>query len=146
MNDLLDQLKAEHRQVQKILDEMTQSSTDHGRRKELLTQFEREITGHMAGEERIFYPSLEQHKDTKPQALEAEEEHNVAKVVLGQLRETATDNERWLAKANVLKELIDHHIDEEEKELFKSAKKVLSKDDFERMLPEYESERDAKRH
>ncbi len=139
MSGLLDQLKKEHRQVQSMLEEMTrESGTSATRRKELLSEFEREIQGHMAGEERVFYPLLQKTGDAKSRALESEEEHSVTKVLLGQLRQTSPDSERWLAKANVLKEMINHHIEEEENELFKSAQKILSKEDMEQMLTEYQ--------
>lgn len=139
MAGLLDQLKKEHRQVQSMLDEMTrESGTSVSRRKELLSEFEREIQGHMTGEEHVFYPLLQKSGDARSRALESEEEHNVTKVLLGQLRQTSPDNERWLAKARVLKEMVNHHIEEEENELFKSAQKILSKEDMEQMLTDYQ--------
>ena len=139
MNNLLEQLKREHRQVQSILNEMTkESGTSANRRTELLSEFEREITGHMAGEERVFYPIFEKSGQAKSRAMESEEEHNVTKVLLGQLRQTSPDDERWLAKAKVLKEMINHHIQEEENELFKTAHKILNDEDLQQILTDYQ--------
>jgi predicted transcriptional regulator len=60
-------------------------------------------------------------------ALESVEEHQIVKQLLQELAESDQD-EQWEAKLKVLQENVEHHVQEEEKEIFKKAQKVLSKD------------------
>lgn len=79
----------------------------------------------MRGEESYFYPVLEKEKDTGDMTLEAFEEHHVSKTVVHELSEMPSGDIHWMPKVKVLRELIDHHVQEEENELFPKAKDVL---------------------
>jgi hemerythrin-like domain-containing protein len=81
-------------------------------------------------EEEIFYPKYRDagSKEQAKMYFEALEEHRAAEeLVLPDLLETAPDSEQFSGRAKVLKELIEHHIEEEETELFKQAKELLDK-------------------
>ncbi|MGH9763361.1 MAG: hemerythrin domain-containing protein, partial [Blastocatellia bacterium] len=81
---------------------------------------------HAAIEEEIFYPALEQAEETRSIALEAIEEHRIVKELLAALTSLSKDSEEWTAKMTVLKENVEHHVEEEENEMFKKARKVLT--------------------
>jgi hemerythrin-like domain-containing protein len=86
---------------------------------------------HARIEETIFYPALENADETRDITLEAFEEHRLVKQLLGELQSMGKDEEEWTAKFTVLKENIEHHVEEEEGEMFTKARKVLSEEDAE---------------
>jgi len=83
-------------------------------------------------EEQIFYPVLEKADESRDITLEAFVEHRLVKQLLGELEAEAKDDETWTAKFTVLKEQV-HHVEEEEGEMFKKARKVLSREEIEEL-------------
>ncbi len=75
---------------------------------------------------RYFNPALKKETETRDITLEGFEEHKVVKTLLGELETLGKDQEEWTAKFTVLKENIEHHVEEEEGEMFTKARKVLS--------------------
>ena len=125
-------LKADHKKVAGILEKLD-STTERGvkTREELFTQLKTELDVHTRIEETIFYPALEEAKETRDITLEAFEEHRLVKQLLGELEAMSKDQEEWTAKFAVLKENVEHHVEEEESEMFPKARKVLSEDQAE---------------
>ena len=129
--DAMSLLKEDHRKVKKILAEL-ESTTERGvkTREELFTKVKQELVVHEAIEEEIFYPALKEHPKTKDIALEAYEEHHVVDTVMAEIEGVAYDDEKWGAKFTVMKENLEHHIEEEEGEMFKQAKQVFDQDEL----------------
>ena len=126
--DAIALLKEDHRRFKKLLgegDETTERAVKT--RKELLEKLVAELKAHEKIEEEIFYPALQQHEKVKEVVLEGYEEHHVADLIVAELRATDPRDERWGAKFSVLKENIEHHIEEEEGEMFKKARAILDK-------------------
>ena len=67
------------------------------------------------------------------------EEHSLAAYQFSVVEKTGIDNETWDAKFSVLKEVLTHHLDEEEKEFFKLAKETLKKDEREEKYDPFEN-------
>ena len=63
-------------------------------------------------------------------ALEAYEEHHVVDMVMGEIETTAPSDETWMAKFMVMKENLEHHIEEEEGEMFKQAQQVFDDEEL----------------
>ncbi|HEX7224970.1 MAG TPA: hemerythrin domain-containing protein [Candidatus Limnocylindria bacterium] len=129
--DALELLKADHDKVKKLLsegDETTERAVKT--RAELLATIKQELTIHEDIEETIFYPALKEHPKAKEIVLEAYEEHNVVDTVMAELEATDVADERWGAKFTVMKENIEHHIEEEEGEMFKQARSVFELDEL----------------
>jgi hemerythrin-like domain-containing protein len=130
--DAISLLKQDHEKVRGLLTKL-ESAAGKRREKaqELVTQIDRELAIHTQIEEEIFYPAFRdavRSKDDKKMYYEAKEEHHVVKLVLPEVKEDQEyADEEFAAKAKVLKELVEHHADEEEKEMFPKAKKVLDK-------------------
>ena len=127
-------LKADHEKVAGILekiDETTERATKG--REELFAQLKNELDVHARIEEEILYPTLEEYEETKAIALEAYEEHALVKQLLEELASAPKDDEQWTAKFTVLKENVEHHVEEEEGEMFEKARKVLRKDEIEEL-------------
>ena len=124
-------LKDDHEKVAWILEkiEATTERATKGR-EELFAQLKNELDVHTRIEETILYPTLEEYDETRDISLEAYEEHAVVKRLLEELESAPKDDEQWTAKFTVLKENIEHHVEEEEGEMFKKARKVLSEDEI----------------
>ena len=129
--DAITMLKADHDKVKKLLTEL-ESTTERGvkTREELFATIKGELSIHEVIEEEIFYPALKSHPKAKDIVLEGYEEHHIADVIVRELHQVATDDEQWGAKFKVLKESIEHHIKEEEGEMFRTARGVLSREEL----------------
>jgi len=124
---LFDLLKKDHDTV-KGLFEQIQGESKKANKETLFSKIEKELEIHMEGEEKYFYPALGESEEAREHVLEAYEEHRVAKTLLEEASGLNKEDERWDAKIKVLCELVDHHIEEEEGELFKVAKDVLDEE------------------
>lgn len=125
-------LKADHESVAEILGRIEQSTERAIKgREDLFTRLKAELDLHAMIEEEIFYPALEESNEARDITLEAYEEHRLVKQLLGELEAESKDTEEWTAKFTVLKENIEHHVEEEEGELFKKARQVLSEEEIE---------------
>ena len=129
--DAIALLKEDHKRVKELLKKLDET-TERGvaTRKKLLDQIQMEKKMHTTIEEEIFYPAFKEaaeKKDDEEMFFEAVEEHHVVDLVLPELKNTDPSTPQFGAKAKVLKELIEHHADEEEKEMFPRARKLLSK-------------------
>ena len=116
-------LEEDHKKVKKLMGEI-EPTTERGvkTREELFTKLRGELEVHEAIEEEIFYPALKEHPKAKDLVLEAYEEHNVVDMVMGEIEDVAYDDETWGAKFTVLKENLEHHIEEEESDMWKQAR------------------------
>lgn len=125
-------LKEDHKKVAGILEKID-ATTERGvkTREELFTQLKNELDLHAEIEETIFYPVLEKHEETRDITLEGIEEHRIVKELLAELDAMAKDDEVWTAKMTVLKESVEHHVEEEEDEMFSKAQKALTEEEIE---------------
>ncbi|HVF58018.1 MAG TPA: hemerythrin domain-containing protein [Pyrinomonadaceae bacterium] len=121
-------LKEDHKKVSGIFDQL-EPTTERAvkTRQELFAKLKQELDIHTHIEETIFYPAIRQEAETREMVLEGFEEHHVVKMLLRELEEMAVDTEQWAAKLKVLKENVEHHVEEEEEEMFKSTREVLSR-------------------
>ena len=130
--DAISLLKADHDKVKKMLAE-GESTTERGEktRTELFATLKGEMIVHERIEEEIFYPELKAHPKAQDIVLEGYEEHHVVDLLMAELESLDVEDETWGAKALVMKENIEHHIEEEEGEMFKQARAVFSADELE---------------
>ena len=122
-------LKQDHQKVKELLSQLAET-TGRGvkKRQQLAAQIEQELRVHMILEEEIFYPRFREaaeSQDGEKMYFEATEEHHAARVVLKDLLATDPSTPNFAGTAKVLKELVEHHADEEEKEMFPRARKLL---------------------
>ena len=132
--DAFELLKKDHEKVSGIFEKLDKT-TENGvkTREELFTRLKTELDLHSQIEEQMLYPMLKEAKETEEITLEAIEEHKVVKRLLAELEALPKDNEMWGAKLTVLKENVEHHVEEEEGEMFKDARKVLSSEQLEEL-------------
>ena len=138
--DAITLLTTDHKKVKRLLGEL-ESTTERGvkTRTELFATIKGELTVHEIIEEEIFYPELKAHPKAKDIVLEGFEEHHVVDLLMSELEALPVEDETWGAKALVMKENIEHHIEEEEGEMFKTARSVFDRaelDDLGRRMEE----------
>ena len=132
--DALAMLKEDHDRVKKMLaegDETTERAEKT--RTELFARLKSDLLIHERMEEEVLYPALKQHPNAKELALEAFEEHHVVDMIMAELEATPVTDEQWGAKFTVAKENLEHHIEEEETEMFPKVRKAFSRDELEQM-------------
>lgn len=138
--DAFNLLKEDHRKVDALFDQL-ESATGKAKLT-VFNQIKTELELHTHIEEKIFYPALEEPEETHELTLEAYEEHDVVKNLLKELGRAKTANEEWEAQAKVLRENVEHHVEEEENELFPKAQSALGEEEIvelgERMAAEKE--------
>lgn len=141
--DAITLLKEDHKLVKKLLTELTDSTARAVKtRTDLLQQIHVNLKAHTTIEEEIFYPAFKAagKKGEEKMYFEALEEHRAAEdLVLPDLMNTDPATEQFSGRAKVLKELIEHHIEEEESEMFKDAKTLLDKDQLTQLGEQMES-------
>jgi osmotically-inducible protein OsmY len=118
-------LKKQHREVRQLFRELKKTNAATGRRK-TMEEIADQLGMHMKIEEERFYPAVRELGTKKAEKLvpEAYEEHHVVSLVLSELPKVDPNDERFEAKMTVLEELIEHHVEEEEKEMFKMAERL----------------------
>src|SRR5262245_37698966 len=120
-----DILKKQHREVKTMFKKI--ENTENVRdRQELMEEITQALEMHTRLEEEIFYPAVRSLETRKAEEMVAEaiEEHHVVKLVLKDLPNVDPEDERFEAKMTVLSELVEHHAEEEEKEMFKLAQRL----------------------
>jgi len=124
----LDLLKEQHEEVSKLFKkfEKLEDGAD-GERRELFIRIADRLSAHATIEEQYFYPSIKTDK-TEDLVREAVEEHLGVKRIIADLLELEPSDEQFDAKMKVLMENVEHHVEEEEDELFKLVRKVLNAD------------------
>jgi hemerythrin-like domain-containing protein len=128
----LDILMQDHNDVKKLLASITKSkNTALASRKTLITRLSDLIKMHTQLEEKLLYPLSLKEGNLEQLTREAYEEHNAVDMLLKKALKVEVDDKNWLAKCTVIKENLEHHIKEEEQQLFPALKKILSKQELE---------------
>jgi hemerythrin superfamily protein len=124
-----DLLKKQHKSV-KTLFKKVEETEDARRRRQLMDEISNELKLHTKIEEEIFYPAVREIGTSKAEEMvdESFEEHHVVDLVLKELPHVDPEDERFAAKMTVLSELVEHHADEEEDEMFPMVEKKLGKE------------------
>lgn len=125
-------LKSQHATVKRLLRQMNETGSTKERDR-LCDQIEREVKIHSQLEEEVFYPAFKaaaQKAGPQEENLfyEALEEHHLVDIELPSLKAANTKSPEWEAKAKVLKDLLEHHIREEEGQMFTAARTLFDDD------------------
>jgi iron-sulfur cluster repair protein YtfE (RIC family) len=124
-------LENHHREIEKIFEEL-EPTTERAvkTREEQFRRLQKELEIHTQIEETILYPVLKKEKETREITFEGYEEHDVAKRLLEEMAIMDVTSEVWTAKLKVLMESVEHHVEEEETEMFKDARKALNQQEI----------------
>jgi hemerythrin-like domain-containing protein len=132
MPNAVTMLKAEHATIKRLLRQLAETSDRAVKQREsLVNELEQVLKMHAQIEEEVFYPAFKaitEGDEAEEMFYEAAEEHHVVDMVLPALKTANPKSHEFKAKAKVLKELVEHHIREEEGEMFQEARKRFSDD------------------
>lgn len=128
--DAIELLKKDHKTVNDLF-KSYHDEKDTNHKQETANKIFLELNIHAQAEEEIFYPAVQNSKikeEMKKLVTHAFEEHHVVKVLIAELQELEAGDEVFDAKLKVLQENVEHHVKEEESNLFPEVKKVLSQE------------------
>jgi hemerythrin superfamily protein len=133
--DAFEILEKDHRTVEKLFAEFEALGDGaEKKRKEVVSQLVRELSIHAVVEEQLVYPAIRAKQDAlEDPVLEGLEEHLIVKWTLAALDGMKPSEERYDAKVTVLKEMVQHHVEEEEQTLFPKARKLFDAAELEEM-------------
>jgi hypothetical protein len=139
-------LKNDHKTVAALFEKI-EPTTERAvkTREEAFGKLKEELEVHAHIEETILYPALKQEAETRDITFEGLEEHHVIKMLLAELAGMAVESEEWTAKAKVLQENVEHHVEEEETKMFKLGREVLTKEQIEDLGSRLEAEKNKLR-
>jgi hemerythrin-like domain-containing protein len=141
-NEFFRVLKKDHEEVKGILGHLKATKESAPKKREdLFQKLREELVPHMKAEESTFYPPLMAKKEAREDAMEGVEEHHVSEMVLKELEKMPKGEEQWGAKMSVFKELVEHHIQDEESKVFKSAEKALDHDEIQNIMKKFDQEK-----
>jgi hemerythrin superfamily protein len=133
--DIFEELHAEHEEVAKLIATLEEK----GRVQKTFETLRTELTAHAKAEEQVFYRRLEAEESVRDTVLEGYEEHKVVVKILSDMAKTTEDEEKFAAKLAVLKESVEHHVQEEEGTLFEGARPLLADGEPETLYEEFEA-------
>jgi hemerythrin-like domain-containing protein len=143
MKEFFELIEKDHQEVKEILEKLEESSDGAVKtREKMFMQLKEEFIPHLKAEEVTLYPALKNQKESRKSALEAIEEHHVAEIVFKELDSLSKNDEVWAAKLKVFKELVEHHIEEEEDQIFKMAQETLASDKMSQIMESFQQEKE----
>src|SRR3954471_3948343 len=130
--DVIKLLKEDHKKVKKMLEEL-EGTTERAtkKREELFAEVQRELKLHELVEEEIVYPAFREQAKLKDIVLEGYEEHHVVDLIMEEIAGEAPTDQTWAAKVKVMKENVEHHVEEEEDKMFPQARKLFKSEELE---------------
>ncbi len=134
--DILDLIKKDHCQVETLFKEIENSNNNQ----ELYDRFNelyKEINLHAKVEEQTFYPAICEYEDNNQLVNEAQKEHDEAKELLEEIASLSPASTEFEKKIRQLKEAIQHHVQEEEKEMFSLVSECMSAEEREQLGREF---------
>lgn len=138
--DVYQLLRLDHRNVIGLFEEVERMPARPAKaRARAYEELRHELLTHAQAEQEIFYAALLDRVPDRELLLEAFEEHGVIERMFKDIDACPIDDERWLAKLNVLREMFEQHIEEEESEVFETARDVLSREEAEAIAEEIEA-------
>lgn len=144
----LQQLHEEHEKVKKVLSDLASTTSNATKtRPKLLEKLEELLVPHMAGEEQVVYKRLKKHasdEESMEILLEGYEEHKHTKSALSRLKKADPESTDFHVRVMVLQELVEHHIEEEESEMFEFARNALGLEGLEDLEDSYLAKKEQK--
>jgi hemerythrin-like domain-containing protein len=147
MPNAITMLKSDHATVKRLLRELDETTERAVKQREtLVARIERELKMHAQLEEEVFYPAFKaaaQGSEAEDMFYEAAEEHHIVDMVLPALKAANPKSKEFGAKAKVLMDLIEHHVKEEENEMFKEARALFDDSELRELGDMMQARRDA---
>ena len=136
--NIIEMLKEDHKEVSGILDRLCETTEAAVKtRTELFEELRTSLLTHAKAEEKAVYQAVENEDEVRDIVLEAFEEHSLVENLIMEMADMDVSDETWTAKLSVLKENVEHHVEEEENELLPKVKKMFSSEELNEMGEEF---------
>lgn len=136
--DIYERLKEDHGKQRGLAGGLAKTEGDSAERQRLFNEFKKELEAHAAAEEQTFYAELIATPDGQEKARHSVAEHKTAADLLEKLEETDMSSSAWLQTFKKLRHEVEHHVDEEEREVFPLSKKLIPESRAEALATEFE--------
>ncbi len=123
--DLFQLIRQDHQKAKRLFERLAETSSGTQSRPRLFAELKHELELHAEIEEKYFYPALQPHDEAKDLVAEALEEHSDMKEALAALEQGDDESDGWADRLDELQEDVEHHVEEEETEIFPLAQKLL---------------------
>jgi len=137
-------IKKDHETIRKLIKELEKAIEEKTADRQIIfDQLAAEVLAHSKAEEDVLYEALlkeDEEKMTK-KIEEGKEEHHVAEILIAEMRSLSPDDSKWQAKLEVLRESLEHHLNEEEKDILRPSKSMIDKEDATQMSEEFREEK-----
>lgn len=141
--DPFELLKKDHQKVSDLFEQI-ESDDDPAVQENLFARIKQELTVHAEIEESILYPRLSEIGELRDMTAEAVGEHQEVKTLLSELDEMSPGDEEWSSTIQELKLAVEHHVEEEENQMFPQAQESLSSEEIFELGEELQSAKQAK--
>ncbi len=134
--DILSLIEQDHRKVEQLF-----ADIEKARDKKLydcFNQIYQELVLHNRAEELVFYPSLREYEETEGFIEEAEEEHADAEALLEEIKQLEPKDPDFMDKIRELSDALQHHIQEEEQEVFAAVRQVMGEEELNALGEEFQ--------
>jgi hemerythrin superfamily protein len=128
MDDIYEYLKLDHKKVANLF-KLYETSFSEKNKLEIVELINKELTVHALSEEETLYKLLEQHSKSKKDISHSEKEHEDIKNKLAEIIKIKQANKTLDKKVKELKNIVEHHVSEEEGKIFRKAKDILTKEE-----------------
>lgn len=143
MTDIFTVLKSDHDLHREMLEKIGQTSGDTEERRELFEAFRVEVTAHAASEEESLYAEMLGDPELREDGRHSVAEHKELDDMLGELQDTDMASGAWLTKFKEMRHRYEHHIEEEEEEMFPAAQAHFDKAKAEKLGAKYDRRKPA---
>lgn len=144
MDTILERLKQDHDMVRQMSAQIMETE-DADERKTLFREMMNEVEAHRQAEEQVVYRRMEKTDDdeAKEFAFEGEQEHALVHQLMELLAKSRRKGDlKWHARFKALKDLLEHHIEEEESEAFPKIEELFDRAELEKMTEEFEKKKE----
>ena len=145
MTTIYEKIKADHELHRRLLNELAETEGDSRKRLRLWDQFYHDVKAHAAAEEETFYSKLMEDPDGQDDARHSVSEHKELDDIMEDLNGTDFSSPGWLTRFKTLKHDYEHHMDEEEDDIFGKARKVFSTSEAENFAERFARRKMAER-
>ena len=142
MSTIYETLKKDHDKHRKMLDLIVSTSGDNEMRRDVWDKFYHDVSAHAAAEEETFYSKLIATEEGQPEGRHSVAEHKELDDLMEELNDTDMSSPGWLTKFKQLKERYEHHMEEEENDVFPVAKETVGKDGNEKLGAAFKKRKD----
>lgn len=138
--DALELLKEDHEKVAGLFEQI-ETDEDGANQEQLFAQIKQELDVHANAEEKVFYPRLKEIAEMRDITFEAIEEHQEIKNLLAELETMSADDDDWEDTISELRDTVEHHVEEEEGEMFPQVREILSQEEINQLGKQLEAEK-----